>query len=127
MTPAEVLTKVLEAGGQVIPHPEHPRLLVPPDLKPLVAEHREALRRLVLYWEALRRWFELTAQGPEADQGAVTRTYQAILRLTDDVGEPQATQLRRQWARQWWQETWRCPWCGEAGPYHDPERQGEPA
>jgi hypothetical protein len=47
--------------------------------------------------------------------------------LIDDVGEPPATHLRRQWAWKWWTETGVCPWCGEAGPYHDPERGGEPA
>ncbi len=127
MTPAEVLTKVLEAGGRVIRDPERPRLLVPPPLKPLVAEHREALRRLILYWQTLRRWWELTAQGAAADRTEVERTYQAILRLMDEVGEPQATAIRRQWAREWWEETGICAWCGEQGPYHDPERGGEPA
>lgn len=48
MTPQEVLARVLEAGGRVIPDPERPRLLVPPALKPLVAEHRKALRALLL-------------------------------------------------------------------------------
>lgn len=48
MTPQEVLSKVLEAGGQVFPDPERPRLLVPPALRALVAEYREALRALIL-------------------------------------------------------------------------------
>ncbi len=79
------------------------------------------------YREALRRWFELTAQGPTADRAEVTRLYQELLRLIDEVGEPTATTLRRQWAREWWQETSVCPFCGEPGPYHDPDRGGEAA
>ncbi len=78
------------------------------------------------YRQALRRWFDLTAQGPAADRTQVARVYQEILRLIDDVGEPQATALRRQRARQWWQETGLCPFCGERGPYHEPDRGGEP-
>ncbi len=78
------------------------------------------------YREALRRWFELTAQGPTADRAEVTRLYQELLRLIDEVGEPTATRLRRQWAREWWQETGVCPYCGELGPYHDPDAGGEP-
>lgn len=37
---------------------------------------------------------------------------------------PRATALRRRWAQEWWQETGTCPFCGERGPYHDPD-QGE--
>jgi len=44
----------------------------------------------------------------------------------DDVGEPRATTLRRQWAREWWQETGVCPYCGERGPFHNPDREAEP-
>ncbi|MFQ5946730.1 MAG: hypothetical protein ACE5NC_10855 [Anaerolineae bacterium] len=74
-----------------------------------------------VYREALRRWFELTAQGPAADQAEVARVHQEILRLIDEVGEPKATALRRQWAREWWDKTGVCPFCGERGQYHDPE------
>lgn len=75
------------------------------------------------YRQALRRWFELTAQGPEASCAVIAETYQQIVKLVDEVGEPQATRLRRTWAREWHQETRLCPWCGEQGPYHDPERR----
>ncbi len=47
MNVEQVLTQVLEAGGRLIPDPQRPRLLVPPALKPLVAEHREAIRALL--------------------------------------------------------------------------------
>ena len=48
MTARDVLEEVLRAGGRVIPDPIRPRLVVPPDLKPLVLQHRAALRALVL-------------------------------------------------------------------------------
>jgi hypothetical protein len=78
----------------------------------------EAPRRQ--YREALRRWWGLTAQGAKADRQKVSRTYQELLRLMDEVGEATATRLRRQWAWQWWQETGICPNCGNAGEFHDP-------
>ncbi len=127
MTPDEVLDRVLKAGGRLIADPGRPRLEVPAALKSLVLEHREMLRRLVLYQATLRRWWTLTAQGPGADPAEIAETYQEVLRLMDEVGEPVATRLRRQWARDWWQEIGVCPWCGERGLYHDPERGGEPA
>jgi len=75
------------------------------------------------YHQPLRRWFELTAQGPAADREEAGQVDQEILRLIDEVGEPRATALRRQWAREWWEETGACPYCGERGPYHDPIRR----
>jgi len=48
LTAREVLDEVLRAGGRVIADPARPRVAVPPRLKPLVLEHREALRALVL-------------------------------------------------------------------------------
>jgi len=77
------------------------------------------------YRQALQRWFELTAQGPTGDGEDVAQLYQDLLRLVDDVGEPRASTLRREWARAWWQETGVCPFCGERGVYHDPEQSGE--
>ena len=48
MTAQDVLNKVLEAGGKVIPDPARPRLVVPSHLKPLVIENWEEIRALVL-------------------------------------------------------------------------------
>ena len=65
MTPAEVLSEIIKAGGRVIGDSERPRLVVPPALKPMVTEHRHALRRLVVYREAVRRWWRLVASPEE--------------------------------------------------------------
>jgi hypothetical protein len=79
------------------------------------------------YRTVLRRWWTLAAQGPGADREEIARIYQEIIKLIDEVGEPQATQLRRAWSREWSQETGLCPYCGEREVFHDPERGGEPA
>lgn len=77
------------------------------------------------YRQAILRWFELTAHGPAAHQAEVDQVHQEILRMIDDVGEPRATRLRRQWAREWWQETGVCPFCGERGPFHNGDGEAE--
>ena len=48
MTPSEVLEKVLQNGGKILCDGAQPRLVVPPALKPLVLEHRQALRELII-------------------------------------------------------------------------------
>jgi excisionase family DNA binding protein len=82
------------------------------------------LALLEFYRATLERWWELTAQGSAADLAEVSRTFQEILRFIDEVGEPPATRLRREWAREWHQRTGVCPFCGERGPYHDPDQEG---
>lgn len=47
MTAREVLARVIAEGGQVIPDPERPRIVVPPALESLVREHRKELRALI--------------------------------------------------------------------------------
>lgn len=49
----------------------------------------------VAYRERLGRWWALTAQGPQADKAEVLAAYNDLLRLTDEVGEPRATNLCR--------------------------------
>ena len=62
MSPRQVLDMVLEAGGRVIADgPGRPRLLTPPHLRPLVTEHRDALRQVVLEHRA-----ELTSPWPDS-------------------------------------------------------------
>jgi hypothetical protein len=48
MTALDALVAVLDAGGSVVPDPENPKVTYPPNLRPLVAEHRPELRSLVL-------------------------------------------------------------------------------
>ena len=48
MTALDALVTVLDAGGKVVPDPEHPKVLFPPNLRALMAEHRPALRALVI-------------------------------------------------------------------------------
>ncbi len=68
------------------------------------------------------------AEGPPTANLVKARgVYQDLIRLMDEVGEPTATQLRRQWAREWGQETGVCPYCGEPAIFHDPDRGGEAA
>ncbi len=78
MTPADVLQAVLDAGGSIIADPERPRLAgVPEELKPLVQEHRKALRALVLQAPAPPRLPALDPRGvaehlgPEPDPRSV--------------------------------------------------------
>jgi len=47
VTAVEVLAKVFDVGGKVVPGPERPRLLAPPEMRPLVDVHREELRALL--------------------------------------------------------------------------------
>ena len=78
VTPADVLQAVLDAGGSIIADPERPRLAgVPEELKPLVQEHRKALRALVLQAPAPPRLPALDPRGvaehlgPEPDPRSV--------------------------------------------------------
>lgn len=78
----------------------------------------------------LHQWYAMTAR--EADGNPPTlREAQALLseirRLWDDVGPAFAEAAHRQEAWEYYRETGRCPFCGELGPYHDPERGGETA
>ncbi len=145
MTPAEVLARVLEAGGRIIADPGRLRLLVPPAFKPLVAEHREALRELICQTgspttpstpvpalrRALRAYFVLLARGTGGDPEATLKEARALLseirRLWDDVGPAFAEAVERQETRAYHRETGRCPYCGEIAVFHDPERGGEAA
>ncbi len=80
---------------------------------------------LVRYRSAVHRAWELVALGPDAEPEACARAVDEVVRRVDDVGVPLATELQRQWARDWHAERGLCPWCGEAGVYHDPARGGE--
>ncbi len=144
MTAAEVLAKVLEAGGRIIADPGRTRLLVPPALKPLVAEHREALRELIRQTgspttpstpvpalrRALRAWYDMTAKRADGNLPTIEQAralLSEIRRLWDDVGPAFAEVVERQEAWAYHRETGRCPHCGEIAVFHDPDRGGEAA
>ncbi len=115
---------------------------MPPALKPLVSEHREALRELIRQLAragpppptpvpALRAYYSLMARGAGGNQQATLKEAQALLseirRLWDDVGPLFAQAVERQAARAYYRETKLCPYCGEPAIFHDPERGGQPA
>jgi hypothetical protein len=140
VTPQEVLAKVFEAGGQIIPDPDRPRLLVPHDLRHLVAEHRAALRELVLRQQigppttpipalrrALRVYYALIPRDDPRTLQEARMLLSEIRRLWDDTGPAFAEVVEREEARAYYRETGRCPYCGEIAVFHDPDRGGEPA
>jgi hypothetical protein len=81
---------------------------------------------LVRYRSAVHHAWEIVALGPDAQPEACARAINEVVRYVDDVGAPLAMALHRQWAREWYAERGLCPWCGDAGVYHDPGRGGEP-
>jgi hypothetical protein len=134
MTAAEVLAKVLEAGGRIAPDTNPPRLLVPPELKALVVEHRAELRVLVL--NALSQPPAPPALAPGLD---LIARYRAILerrwtfageadadlqdqaRVCDELGPAFAEAVARLARREWVAREGRCPPCGAPGFEHDPD------
>jgi hypothetical protein len=70
------------------------------------------------YRSALWRWWELTAQGAEADHTEVQAVYNEIIRHIDELGPTSATELRHAWELEWFKETGRCPRCGNEGGRH---------
>jgi len=80
--------------------------------------------------QALRAFFAMTAREVDGDLPAPEEA-QALLseirRLWDDVGPAFAKVVSREEAWAYYRETRRCPYCGEPGVFHDPERGGEPA
>lgn len=80
--------------------------------------------------QALRAFFALTAREAKGDLPTVEEARAAlseIRRRWDDAGPTFAEAVARQEARIYFRETGRCPYCGERGVFHDPERGGEPA
>lgn len=109
MTAIEVLNRVLKAGGHVIPDPERARLLVPQNLKPIVHEHREALR----YWE-------IEETEPIEIFNAAHRK---IASLETQAAPEVAWYTLRDAATAYHAETGLCPFCRERGPLHLPAEQ----
>jgi hypothetical protein len=69
--------------------------------------------------QILRRLFALVAEAGEAAPDACHVALQEELRLIDDLGPALAAQLRRGEARRWRAAVGACPYCGEAGTFHD--------
>jgi putative DNA primase/helicase len=147
LSPQELLDKIFEAGGRVIPDPVQPRLKVTPALKPLAEEHWEALRPLVhahsLAVEILRRhglehlfkkpWarlraafeysiregFQLAADGSEA---ATPETRRRLLaeqaQLAAALGKEKAKEVLVDVTHAWRRETGKPP-----SPPRDPDAQ----
>jgi hypothetical protein len=82
------------------------------------------------YGRVLRRLFALVAAGADASPGDCQAALQEEIRLVDELGPDRAADLRHAEAWQWWTLNRACPYCGEAGTFHDPaaadERQGSP-
>jgi hypothetical protein len=137
MTAAEVLAKVLRAGGRVVPDAVAPKLLVPSSLKPLVVEHRDALRALLAsqeeaqaprapdliaaYQRVLERLWYLAGQGPDANHRECAALLQEQARLCDELGAEWALTVSRQAARDWSAREGRCAYCAMPGIFHDPD------
>ena len=99
MTAHDVLAEVLRAGGRVVHDIARPRLMVPPALKPLVLEHREALGALVLA-EAAREAASLNPPPTLAVSGALRRLSYAFP-WPDTVPGLGCPHHRRVWALRW--------------------------
>lgn len=127
MTAVEVLDRVLKSGGQVLPGPDRPRVLVPTNLKPLVQEHREGLRRLIgEYSDALagayRRYWTLSEADP---QETFMAAYREIVTLEARNLPDASWWTLRKTATAFHLETGTCPFCRERGPLHLPAEQRE--
>jgi len=128
VTAQEVLVRVLEAGGKVIPDPDRPRLLVPPALKPLVLEHREVLRQMLrarrdpgaAYRQAL---WHLWTLPPDAPRSAYDQALAEVLLQEAMLPPLEAQATHREEARKFHRQTGRCPFCQEEGELHLPDEK----
>ncbi len=127
LTAAEVLNRVLQAGGEIVPDRERPRLRVPRkprDLKPLVEAHRTDLRALVCQSFALadayRTYWTLPETGTvETFQGV----YREIIRLEAQTPPEIAWRTLREAATAYHTEKGTCPFCRTRGELHLPAEQ----
>ena len=93
MTSHEVLSRVLEAGGRVIPDPSGPQLAVPRSLKPLVEAHREELRQfLAEEWSPRPRTVSGAEPGPTLGLARLL-----AMRLDVFTREGQPVEIRVPW------------------------------
>lgn len=73
--------------------------------------------RITAYRAALWEFWRINAAGAAVPRTTAMATYNMVIKLMDEVGEPTASTLRHRWEREWHQETGRCPRCGERGEH----------
>ncbi len=131
MTAVEVLDTIIKAGVIIVPGPDRPRLRVPAavsDLvKPLVQEHREGLRRLIVEHSskleaAYRKFWSL----PETtDPETFSTAYREIALLETRISPDVAWWVLRATATAFHRESGICPFCRVKGALHLPAAQRE--
>ena len=89
---------------------------IPPTL---VNTRRSAVE--AAYHQLLKRWWTIAGAGPAADSAEAEAVHQQLIRTADEVGEPRATTLRREWANEWFARRGTCPLCGIPGESHAPD------
>jgi hypothetical protein len=139
LTPTERGTLKVKPGLAALPpelvaeiraaKPELLRLLAADQARDMIAEYRAVLGRLWLLntpSEHGRR-----ARQDHARHAADLEDAGGLLaeaaRLCDDLGPEVAFAISRRAAREWAAAAGRCPWCGMAGVYHDPDTGEESA
>jgi hypothetical protein len=106
---AELLDLVTPSA--VVASPQPPRL----DLVALTARYRVVTERL----------WDLAAEHAAVDLAELARLDQEQAKLCDDLGPLWAERCARPWFLAYARRYGRCPTCGDAGIYHDPDHDGE--
>src|SRR5262245_18105541 len=144
MTAAVELVARLRARG-VILTPDGPTVVVRP-ARAVRAGEAEAQRRhkqewlahLVMaadgidlvrltnrYREVIERLWDLAAPDAVVDSVALARLVDEHTKLCDDLGPLWAERCARPWFFAYAHRHGRCPTCGDAGLYHEPDRDGK--
>jgi hypothetical protein len=95
-------------------------------LERIAREDCAASLPLLAYRDALREWWQFTADGESSNPAECVRQLERVARLASALGYPLAAMLRRRSAREWWRETGCCPTCSELGPLHEGHPPPEP-
>jgi hypothetical protein len=85
-------------------------------LRDLIAEYQHVLSRL---------WLLNIPPAGAADVAEARTLLADQARLCDEIGPEFAAAISRQHARTWARAMGRCPWCGLAGAFHDPDNGEE--
>lgn len=132
MTAVDVLDTLIKNKVEIVPGPGRPIVRVPLSmrerLKPLVLEHREALRQLIGQHSsdleaAYRKFWSLPETG---DPETFSTAYREIVALESRTHPDIAWWTLRATATAYHQETAGvCPFCRQRGPLHLPAEQRE--